>query len=346
MTHGKEKNNLSKENNMTNVAINGMGRIGRAVLKIVIDTPELELAAVNDLLSLDNLGYLLSYDSVYGRYEKEVKTGENSLSIGETEYRFFSEKDPGKLPWKELDVDLVFECTGVFRNREDLEKHLEAGAKHVILSAPEKTGTVDMVVGGVNRPEGSPALISCASCTTNCIAPVVEILDRRIGIRKAVMTTAHAYTSSQSLVDGPKNKWRRGRAAALNLVPTSTGAALATTKVLPQLDGKFDGVAIRGPVPVGSVADLVFVTQKQVTGEKVNSIFLEESESDRYEGILGVTDVPIVSADIIKDPRASVVDLTMTQVVDGDLLKVMSWYDNEWGYSAQMVRQAVRMAVA
>jgi glyceraldehyde 3-phosphate dehydrogenase len=342
----KKKNNLSKENNMTNVAINGMGRIGRAVLKIVIDTPELELAAVNDLLSLDNLGYLLSYDSVYGRYEKEVKTGENSLSIGETEYRFFSEKDPGKLPWKELDVDLVFECTGVFRNREDLEKHLEAGAKHVILSAPEKTGTVDMVVGGVNRPEGSPALISCASCTTNCIAPVVEILDRRIGIRKAVMTTAHAYTSSQSLVDGPKNKWRRGRAAALNLVPTSTGAALATTKVLPQLDGKFDGVAIRGPVPVGSVADLVFVTQKQVTGEKVNSIFLEESESDRYEGILGVTDVPIVSADIIKDPRASVVDLTMTQVVDGDLLKVMSWYDNEWGYSAQMVRQAVRMAGA
>jgi glyceraldehyde 3-phosphate dehydrogenase len=328
---------------MTKVAINGMGRIGRAVLKIVLDTPELELAAVNDLLSLDNLGYLLSYDSVYGRYEKEVKTGEKSLTIGETEYRFLSEKDPGKLPWKELDIDLVFECTGVFRNREDLEKHLEAGAKHVILSAPEKTGTVDMVVGGVNQPEGSPALISCASCTTNCIAPVVEILDRRIGVKKAVMTTAHAYTSSQSLVDGPKNKWRRGRAAALNLVPTSTGAALAATKVLPQLDGKFDGVAIRGPVPVGSVADLVFVTEKRVTGEEVNSIFREESESARYEGILGVTDDPLVSTDIIKDPRASVVDLTMTQVVDGDLLKVMSWYDNEWGYSAQMVKEAVRM---
>jgi len=329
---------------MAKVAINGMGRIGRAVLKIVLDTPELELAAVNDLLSLDNLGYLLSYDSVYGRYEKEVKTNEKSLSIAETEYRFFSEKDPGELPWKELDIDLVFECTGVFRTREALEKHLEAGAKHVILSAPEKTGTVDMVVGGVNQPEGSPALISCASCTTNCIAPVVEILDRRIGVKKAVMTTAHAYTSSQSLVDGPKNKWRRGRAAALNLVPTSTGAALAATKVLPQLDGKFDGVAIRGPVPVGSVADLVFVTEKPVTGEEVNSIFQEESESARYDGILGVTNDPVVSTDIIQDPRASVVDLTMTQVVDGDLLKVMSWYDNEWGYSSQMVREAVRLA--
>ena len=328
---------------MAKVAINGMGRIGRAVLKIVLDTPELELAAVNDLLSLDNLGYLLSYDSVYGRYEKEVKTNEKSLSIAETEYRFFSEKDPGKLPWKELDIDLVFECTGVFRTREALEKHLEAGAKHVILSAPEKTGTVDMVVGGVNQPEGSPSLISCASCTTNCIAPVVESLHRSIGVKKAIMTTVHGYTSSQALVDGPKNKWRRGRAAALNLVPTSTGAALAAAKVLPQLEGKFDGVAIRGPVPVGSVADLVFVTENRVTEKEVNSIFREASESDRYNGILGVTDVPIVSSDIIKDPRASVVDLTMTQVVDGDLLKVMSWYDNEWGYSAQMVREAVRM---
>ena len=326
---------------MAKVAINGMGRIGRAALKIILDTPELELAGMNDLLPPDNLAYLLKYDSVYGRYEKEVKTGKNGLIINGKEYRMFNIKDPAQLPWRELGIDTVFECTGVFRKKEGMEKHLKAGAKRVILSAPEKTGEVQMVVYGVNEPEGSPLLISCASCTTNCIAPVVEIIGRRIGIKKATMTTIHAYTSSQSIVDGPKNKWRRGRAAAINFVPTTTGAARATTKVLPQYSGKFDGVAVRGPVLVGSIADMVFVTERDVAEQQVNAIFREESESDRYRGVLGVAEDPIVSADIIKDPRASIVDLSMTQVVDGNLLKVMSWYDNEWGYSAQMVREAV-----
>jgi len=329
----------------TNVAINGLGRIGRAILKIILETPELELVALNDLLPVDNLAYLLRYDSVYGRYEKEVRANKDELQIDGKKFRMFNEKDPAELPWKALDIDIVFECTGVFRKKQDLEKHLKAGAKRVFLSAPEKTGEVEMVVHGVNQLEGSPRMVSCASCTTNCISPVVEILGRRIGIKKAIMTTIHAYTSSQSLMDAPKNKWRRGRAAAVNFVPTSTGAAQATTKVLPQYSGKFDGVAVRGPVPAGSIADLVFVTERDVTIEEVNDIFQEESQTERYRGILGVASDPIVSSDIIKDPRASIVDPSMTQVVDGNLLKVMSWYDNEWGYASQMVREAVKQCV-
>ena len=324
------------------VAVNGLGRIGSAVLKIILETPELELAAINDLLPVDNLAYLLKYDSVYGRYEKEVKPGKDGLHIDGKKYRMFNEKDPANLPWKELDIDIVFECTGVFRKKEGLKKHLDAGAKQVILSAPEKTGEVQMVVHGVNQVEGSPDMFSCASCTTNCISPVVEILGRRIGIKKATMTTIHAYTSSQSLMDAPRNKWRRGRAAAINFVPTSTGAAQATTKVLPQYSKKFDGVAVRGPVPAGSITDLVFLMERDVTVQEVNEIFQEESQTDRYREILGVAQDPIVSSDIIKDPRASIFDPSMTQVVDGDLLKVMSWYDNEWGYACQMVREAVK----
>lgn len=328
---------------MPKVAINGMGRIGRATLKILMEIPELELAGMNDLLPTDSLAYLLKYDSVYGRYPKQVNAGENHLIINGKQYRVFNEKDPAQLPWKDLGVDIVFECTGIFRNREDLEKHLKAGAKRVILSAPEKTGEVEMVVHGVNTPEKDAEMISCASCTTNCIAPVVEVIGRRVGIEKATMTTIHAYTASQTVVDGPRKKWRRGRAAAVNFVPTTTGAARATTKVLPQYSEKFDGVAVRGPVPVGSICDIVFVTERDVTEQEINALFREESDSRRYRGILGVTEDPIVSSDIIRDPRASVVDLTMTQVVGGNLLKVMSWYDNEWGYASQMVREALRM---
>jgi glyceraldehyde 3-phosphate dehydrogenase len=333
--------NIKERIMTTSVAINGLGRIGRAVLKIILETPELELVVLNDLLPVDNLAYLLRYDSAYGRYEKEVDADKDGLQINGKIYRMFNEKDPAQLPWEALDIDIVFECTGVFRKKQDLEKHLKAGAKRVFLSAPEKTGEVEMVVHGVNQLEGSPRMVSCASCTTNCISPVVEILGRRVGIQKAMMTTIHAYTSSQSLMDAPKNKWRRGRAAAVNFVPTSTGAAQATTKVLPQYSGKFDGVAVRGPVPAGSLTDLVFVTERDVTVEEVNEIFQEESQTERYRGILGVARDPIVSSDIVKDPRASIVDPSMTQVVDGNLLKVMSWYDNEWGYACQMVREAV-----
>jgi glyceraldehyde 3-phosphate dehydrogenase len=328
---------------MIKVAINGLGRIGRATFKILLETPQLDLVAVNDLIAPDNLAYLISYDSVYGRYPHTVKAGKEVLEVDGAAYRFLSEKDPSRLPWGEMGVDLVFECTGIFRAESELKKHIEAGAKMVILSAPEKTGKSPTVVHGVNQAESSAKVISCASCTTNCIAPVAEVMDRRIGVEKAVMTTIHAYTTSQSIVDGPRNKWRRGRAAAINFVPTSTGAAKAATKVLPQLKNKFDGLAVRGPVPVGSLADLVFLTSKKVSVDEVNDIFKEEASGPRYENIMGVTEIPIVSSDIIQDPRAAIVDLTMTQVVDGDMVKLLAWYDNEWGYSAQMVREAVRL---
>lgn len=329
---------------MTRIAINGLGRIGRAALKIVVGRPEFELAAVNDLLPADQLAYLLKYDTVYGRFEKAVAAKNGRLHIGGREYGVYSEKDPAALPWAELGVDVVFECTGIFRRTQDLKKHIEAGARHVILSAPIKDDESPMVVHSVNDPDGAPQILSSASCTTNCITPVVEVMDRRIGIRKAVMTTIHAYTSSQTVVDGPRKKWRRGRAAAANFVPTSTGAAKATTRVLTGLKGKFDGIAVRGPVPVGSLADIVFVTKAPMSAEAVNAVFREEAASERYAGILGVTEDPIVSSDIIRDPRASIVDLTMTQVVDGDLVKVLAWYDNEWGYTNQMVRLALKLA--
>ena len=327
---------------MAKVAINGMGRIGRAALKIILDTPGLELAAVNDLMPLDNLVYLLKYDTVYGRYGKKVEIKDGALAVDGKSYPFFSQKDPAQLPWGELGVEAVFECTGAFTRNEDLMKHIQAGAKYAFLSAPPKGEDVCCIVHGVTKPEGSAQVISCASCTTNCITPVVEVLGRRIGVKKAIMTTIHAYTSSQALVDGPAKKWRRGRAGAANFVPTSTGAAIATTNCLPQFKGKFDGVGVRGPVPAGSLADLVFVMERATTVEEVNNIFREEAQSARYQGILGVAEDPIVSSDVIGDPRASIVDLEMTLVVDGDLVKVMTWYDNEWGYTNQMVKEALR----
>jgi len=328
---------------MANVAINGLGRIGRAALKIILDVPELNLAAANDVATPENLAYLLRYDTVYGRYEKSVKIDDGQLIVGGKTIRLLSEKDPAKLPWKDLKIDLVFECTGRFTKREDLEKHIQAGAKKVILSAPSTSEEVVTAVHGVNHPEGNPIIISCASCTTNCIAPVAEIIARRIGVKKAIMTTVHAYTADQSLVDGPHKTLRRGRAGAANLVPTSTGAALATVKILPQYRDRFDGLAVRVPVTVGSLVDLVFVTERRTTVEEVNRSFKEESEGEQYQDILGVTNDPFVSSDIIKDPRASIVDLGMTQVVDGDLVKVLSWYDNEWGYVSQMIRHALRL---
>lgn len=325
---------------MGNVAINGLGRIGRALLKVILESDDMNLVAVNDLVPADNLAYLLRYDTVYGRYHKKVEAKEDKLIIGDKEYKVFNKKNPAELPWKELEVDLVFECSGVFAERQDLEKHLQAGAKKVILSQPAKSDDVTTIVYGVNAWDEQDDIISCASCTTNCISPVMEVLNRRIGIKKANMTTIHAYTSSQSLVDGPHKKVRRGRAAAANFVPTTTGAAIATAKAVPEIEGRFDGVAIRGPVPVGSIADINLVLERETTVEEINNIFREEAGSDRYTGILGASDDELVSSDIIQDSRASVVDLSMTQVVGGDLLKVMSWYDNEWGYVNQMVREA------
>jgi glyceraldehyde 3-phosphate dehydrogenase len=328
---------------MAKVAINGMGRIGRAALKIIMDQPDLELVAVNDLMSLDNLVYLLNYDTVYGRYKHRVKMSGDALEVAGKTVKFLSVKDPAQLPWKDLGVAIAFECTGLFTQAEGLNKHLAAGAKYAILSAPPKGADVCCIVHGVTRPGEGERLISCASCTTNCITPVVEIMGRRIGIKKAVMTTIHAYTSSQAIVDGPNKKFRRGRAGAANLVPTSTGAAVATTNTLPQYKGKFDGVAVRCPVPSGSLADLVFVTERATTVEEVNRIFKEEAASERYKNILEYAADEIVSSDIIANPHASIFDPSMTVVVDGDLVKVFSWYDNEWGYTNQMIREALRI---
>jgi glyceraldehyde 3-phosphate dehydrogenase len=324
-------------------AINGMGRVGRATMKILLDNPDIDVAAVNDLIPVEGLAYLLNYDTVYGRYERAVEAVDGDLNVDGVQYAYFSERDPASLPWGDLGIDVVFECTGVFRKKEDLVKHIRAGAGNVILSAPSKSPDVGNVVHGVNARGEGENIISCASCTTNCITPVVEIISRRLGLEKATMTTLHAYTAGQEIVDSYSEDARRGRAGAANLVPTSTGAAKATTGVLPEHEGRFDGVAVRAPVPVVSIADIVCLTGKETNVEEVNGIFEEEAASERYAGILGCTLDPVVSSDIIKDPRASIVDLGMTQVVDGNLLKVMSWYDNEWGYSYQMVREALAM---
>jgi glyceraldehyde 3-phosphate dehydrogenase len=329
---------------MATIAINGLGRIGRAALKVILETPELELVAVNDIVPIKNIVYLLKYDTVYGRYEKRVEEDGDNLIIDGKSIRYFSERDPAQLPWSSLAADIVLECTGVFTKREDLEKHVQAGAKYVILSAPAKSDDVVTVVHGVNTLAGDTHILACASCTTNCITPVVEIIGRRIGIKKAIMTTVHAYTASQGIVDKPSKNFERGRAGAANFVPTSTGAAKATAKALPQLENLFDGIAVRGPVAVGSLADIVIVVERKTSVEEINQIFVEEAASERYRDIIGVTEDPIVSSDIIKDPRASIIDLGMTRVVDGDLVKILSWYDNEWGFTNQMVRQAQQLA--
>jgi glyceraldehyde 3-phosphate dehydrogenase len=325
------------------VAINGLGRIGRAILKLVIDEPSFDLVAINDLVDVENLAYLLRFDTVYGRYSREVAIDAGNLVVAGRQVRTLRQRDASLLPWKELDVELVFECTGALTRREDLEKHVHAGARAVLLSAPSKSAEVETVVHGANRASDDSTIISCASCTTNCITPIVEVVGRRIGFEKAMMTTVHAYTSSQSLVDGPNKRVRRGRAAAANLVPATTGAAQATTRALPDYANRFDGIAIRAPIPVGSIADITLVTSRRTTIDEVNQILAEEAETERYAGVLGVSRDPLVSSDIIGDPRASVVDLELTRVVDGDLVKVMSWYDNEWGYANQMIREALAL---
>lgn len=325
---------------MPRVAINGLGRIGRAALKVLLEGGELEVVAVNDIADLDNLVYLLKYDSVYGRYPREVRRDGGDLIVGEQRIKALHEADPAKLPWKDLGVDLVFECSGRFLREEDMAKHVEAGAEFVIVSAPSKSSDVPTVVHGVNTAGRDSKLISCASCTTNCITPVMEVMSRRIGVERAIMTTVHAYTAGQNIVDAPNKDVRRGRAGAVNLVPTSTGAARASTRALPELAGRFDGVALRAPIPVGSIADIVFVASRETTIEEINTIFREEAATDRYQGILGFSEDPLVSSDIVGDDRASIVDLGLTMVVDGTLVKVMSWYDNEWGFTNQMVREA------
>lgn len=327
---------------MKNIAINGFGRIGRAALKIVLDTPGMGVVGINDLMSIDNAAFLLKYDSNYGRYNKTVTYEGDYLVIDGQKVKYTSVKDPALLPWGELNVDVAIESTGFFTGLEDAGKHIEAGAKFVVISGPSKDAPT--VVHGVNTEDGKTKVFSCASCTTNNISPIIEILGRRIGIKKAILNTTHAYTASQSLVDSPsKREPRMGRTAGANLAPAATGAAIATTKVLPQFKGKFDGVAVRVPVPVGSISDITFVTERPTSVQEVNAILAEESQTERYVKVVDVTDEPIVSTDIIKSTFAATVDLEMIRVVDGDLVKVMVWYDNEWGFTSQMIRQIAEL---
>ena len=326
--------------NTKRIAINGFGRIGRAALKVIMDIPALEVVAINDLMGIDNSAYLLRYDSVYGRYANEVSIQGDRLQVKDKRILFLSEKDPAQLPWKDLNVEIVIESTGFFTKKEDAQKHIKAGAKIVVISGPTSSQDTPTVVHGVNTKDGKAAIFSCASCTTNNIGPVVEIIDRRIGIKKAILNTVHAYTASQTLVDAPSKKEpRMGRGGAINLIPTTTGAAIATTKALPQLINKFDGVSIRIPVPVGSISDITIVAARNTSAEEVNVILSEESKTDRYKSVLSVSKEPLVSSDIIQSPFAAVVDSEMTRVVDGDLVKIMAWYDNEWGFTNQMIRQ-------
>ncbi|MFB3386911.1 type I glyceraldehyde-3-phosphate dehydrogenase [Flavobacterium sp. LAR06] len=323
---------------MKKIAINGFGRIGRSSLKIILDTPDLEVVGINDLMTIENAVYLLKYDSIYGKYNKKISFEGDFILVDDHKIRYTAIKDPAELPWKELQVDVVIESTGFFTNKADAEKHLTAGSKFVVISGPTKD--TPTVVHGVNTEDGKVAVFSCASCTTNNISPIIEILGRRIGIKKAILNTTHAYTASQTLVDAPsKREPRMGRTAGINLAPAATGAAIATTKALPQYLGKFDGVAVRVPVPVGSISDITFVTEKPTTVEEINSVLIEEAKTERYHKVVAVTDEPLVSTDIIKSPFAATVDLEMTRVVDGDLVKVMAWYDNEWGFTNQMIRQ-------
>ncbi|MNQ56447.1 Glyceraldehyde-3-phosphate dehydrogenase [compost metagenome] len=323
---------------MKKIAINGFGRIGRSSLKIILDTPDLEVVGINDLMTIENAVYLLKYDSIYGKYDRKVTFEGDFILIDNHKIRYTAIKDPAELPWKELQVDVVIESTGFFTNKADAEKHLTAGSKFVVISGPTKD--TPTVVHGVNTEDGKVAVFSCASCTTNNISPIIEILGRRIGIKKAILNTTHAYTASQTLVDAPsKREPRMGRTAGMNLAPAATGAAIATTKALPQYLGKFDGVAVRVPVAVGSISDITFVTEKPTTVEEINSVLIEEAKTERYHKVVAVTDEPLVSTDIIKSPFAATVDLEMTRVVDGDLVKVMAWYDNEWGFTNQMIRQ-------
>ena len=328
------------------VGINGLGRIGRAALKLVVDDPRVEFVAVNELGSIDNLAYLLRYDTVFGRYDKEVTVRDGGLVMDGHVIPYFSENVPDALPWGDLGVDVVFECTGRFTGLDDAERHLKGGARRVVLSGPTKSPEIPTIVRGVNAPDGDSAIISCASCTTNNVTPIVEILDRHFGVEKALMTTVHGYTASQALVDtaAGRSDMRRGRAAAQNLVPSSTGAAQATGNAYPPIVGRFDGVAVRAPVVDGSISDVVSLLAKETTVNDINDAFRVEAETARYSGILGVAEEPLVSADILQDPRASIVQLDLTRVVDGNLAKVMSWYDNEWGFTNQMVAVGIAFA--
>ena len=332
---------------MANVAINGFGRIGRAVFRIIASRPDsgLKVVAINDLSDDDILAYLLEYDSVMGRFEEDVTVENGVMKVGDHAIKMLMERDPTRLPWKDLDVDIVIESTGVFRDRASLQKHVDAGAKRVILTVPSKDKVDETVVLGVNddQLDSDDIIVSNASCTTNSLAPLAKVLDDNFGIVKGVMTTVHAYTNDQVLADVPHQDLRRSRAATENIIPTTTGAAAAIGEVVPNLAGKLDGMAMRVPVPDGSTVDLVVELDRDVTVEEVNAAVRAAAEGP-MAGILEYVEDPIVSTDIIGNPHSSIFDAGGTQVLGGNLVKVMSWYDNEWGYSNRVVDLAERLA--
>ena len=330
----------------TKIAINGFGRIGRNAFKIAFERSDLEIVAINDLTDNKTLAYLLKHDSNYGTYEHDVSHTESGIVVDGKEIKVLAEKDPAALPWTELGVEIVIESTGFFTDKDGASKHIEAGAKRVIISGPTKSDGVDTIVLGANddKIEGSTEVISNASCTTNSLSAVMAILDAEFGVQKSMLTTVHSYTASQAIQDAPKKDPREGRNAAENIVPTSTGAAIAVAKTLPQLEGKFDGISMRVPTPVVSISDVTALVNKNVTVEEINSVFTKASKEPYYQGILGVSDEPLVSRDYIGNSNSGTVDLELTRVVDGNLIKVCVWYDNEWGYSNRLVELVADVA--
>lgn len=330
---------------MTRIAINGFGRIGRNVLRAGFLLPGFEVVAINDLTDTPTLTHLLKHDTVYRSWNQDISSDAQSITVGRKKIQVFSEKDPSQLPWAKLGIDVVLECTGRFTDLEGASKHIAAGAKRVIISAPAKGGSIPTHVFGVNeKGAGKKAqVINNASCTTNCISPVAAIMNDVFGVKKAMMTTIHGYTADQNLQDGPHRDLRRARAAAENIIPTTTGAALATTEVIPELKGLFDGLAIRVPVPVVSLSDFTFLLKKKTTVEEINKALKKAANNARYKGILEVTNEPLVSSDFIGNPASCIVDLGLTKVVDGDMVKVIAWYDNEWGYSNRLAEMSLEV---
>lgn len=328
---------------MIKVAINGFGRIGRNALKILLDRRDVQVVAINDITDAKTLAHLLKYDSSYGAYDKKVSSTENSLIVNTREIPVFAEKDPAKLPWEKLGVDVVIESTGFFTKPEDARAHIKAGAKRVVISAPAKGEGAKTVVLGVNEDvvDKSDKIISNASCTTNCIAPIMKVLEDEFGIEKAMMTTVHSYTGSQRILDAPAKDLREARSAAENIVPTSTGASKAAALTIPSLTGKFNGLSVRVPTPVVSLSDITAILKQNTTKEELVRLFKKVSKEPYYEGIIGVTEEELVSSDFIGDPHSCIVDLPLIDVVGENMVKVVAWYDNEWGYSNRLVELTV-----
>lgn len=328
---------------MVKVAINGFGRIGRNALKILLERRDAQVVAINDITDAKTLAHLLKHDSTYGTYDKKVSAGENSIIINSREIPVYAEKDPAKLPWGELGVDVVIESTGFFTKPEDAKAHIKAGAKKVVISAPAKGEGAKTVVLGVNEEVvgDEDEIISNASCTTNCIAPVMKVLEDQFGIEKAMMTTVHSYTGSQRILDAPAKDLREARSAAENIVPTSTGASKAAALTIPTLKDKFNGLSVRVPTPVVSLSDITAVLNANTTKEELAEVFKKAAAEPYYEGIIGVTEEELVSSDFIGDPHSCIVDLPLLDVVGGNMVKVVAWYDNEWGYSNRLVELTI-----